>query len=295
MIFLPQDSVAAQATRDCLQRELKRCGIETLGWRIVPTENSVCGEQALAVMPQIEQIFVAAEKPLPENEFERALFLARRRAEKDFPDQAYVVSLSNHTIGYKAMVLPENMPAFYPDLAREDLASRVVLFHQRFSTNTAPAWERAQPFRFLAHNGEINTIEGNRLWSVARGATWKSPLIDFSELKPLVSLHGSDSQSLDNMLEALLAGGMDLLQAMRILVPPATSSLEHRDPDLSAFYEYHNLSIDPWDGPAGIVLCDSDYAACTLDRNGSATRALVSDAGSPSDDCLGNRRVGLPG
>jgi glutamate synthase (NADPH) large chain len=268
MIFLPQDENAAALTRQCLQRELKLCGIETLGWRVVPVNADVCGELAIAAMPQIEQIFVAANTPLAENEFERALFLARRRAEKDFPDAAYVVSLSNHTLGYKAMVLPENMSAFYPDLAREDLASRVVLFHQRFSTNTAPAWERAQPFRFLAHNGEINTIEGNRLWSVARGATWKSPLIDFSELKPLVSLHGSDSQSLDNMLEALLAGGMDLLQAMRILVPPATSSLEHRDPDLSAFYEYHNLSIDPWDGPAGIVLCDSDYAACTLDRNG---------------------------
>jgi glutamate synthase (NADPH) large chain len=269
MVFLPQDQTAATQTREILHAALTRSGLKPLGWRVVPVNVAVCGVQALAAMPQIEQIFVAPNDPnLSAAELERALFVARRRAEHALPSGAYVVSLSSITIGYKAMVLPENMPAFYPDLARADLASRVVLFHQRFSTNTAPAWERAQPFRFLAHNGEINTIEGNRRWSLARGAKWQSPLVDFSELQPLISLHGSDSQSLDNMLEALLAGGMDMLQAMRILLPPATSSLEHRDPDLSAFYEYHSLSIDPWDGPAGIVLCDQNYAACTLDRNG---------------------------
>ena len=269
MVFLPQEQTAAARTREILQAALTRSGLKPLGWRVVPVDVAVCGVQALAAMPQIEQIYVAPnEATITTADFERALFVARRRAEHELPSGAYVVSLSSITIGYKAMVLPENMPAFYPDLARSDLASRVVLFHQRFSTNTAPAWERAQPFRFLAHNGEINTIEGNRRWSLARGAKWHSPLVDFSELQPLISLHGSDSQSLDNMLEALLAGGMDMLQAMRILVPPATSSLEHRDPDLSAFYEYHSLSIDPWDGPAGIVLCDQNYAACTLDRNG---------------------------
>ena len=166
------------------------------------------------------------------------------------------------------MVLPDALPAVFPDLARADLASASVVFHQRFSTNTAPAWKLAQPFRLLAHNGEINTIEGNRHWSLARGKRWSTPRIDFAELQPLVSLTGSDSQSLDNMLEALLVGGMDLLQAMRILIPPATSSLEYKDPDLAAFYEYYGLSLDPWDGPAGIVLCDGRYAACTLDRNG---------------------------
>jgi len=269
MVFLPQDRIAAAHVREILQVALLRTGITTLGWRVVPVNVAECGVQALSAMPQIEQIFVApADAGIAAADFERALFIGRRRAEHELPDGAYVVSLSSVTIGYKAMVLAENIAAFYPDLARSDLTSRVVLFHQRFSTNTAPAWERAQPFRFLAHNGEINTIEGNRRWSLARGLKWHSPLIDFSELQPLVSLHGSDSQSLDNMLEALLAGGMDMLQAMRILVPPATSSLEHRDPDLSAFYEYHSLSIDPWDGPAGIVLCDQNYAACTLDRNG---------------------------
>jgi glutamate synthase (NADPH) large chain len=271
MVFLPQDAASAAHARSVLATALAGCSLAVLGWRVVPLNTTVCGEQALASMPRIEQVFVRQAAPVQGGHtqtFERALFTARRRAEKLLPPQSYVVTLSSHTIGYKAMVLPENMPLFYPDLARSDLAARVILFHQRFSTNTAPAWERAQPFRYLAHNGEINTIEGNRRWSLARGAKWRSDFIDFTELNPLVSLHGSDSQSLDNMLEALLAGGMDLLHAMRILVPPATSSLEHRDPDLSAFYEYHSLSIDPWDGPAGIVMCDSDYAACTMDRNG---------------------------
>src|SRR4249919_2745124 len=176
------------------------------------------------------------------------------------------------------MVLPDALARVYPDLARPELASSVVTFHQRFSTNTAPAWKLAQPFRLLAHNGEINTIEGNRHWSLARGARWSSPRLDFRQLQPLVSLEGSDSQSLDNMLETLLVGGMDLLQAMRILIPPATSSLEYIDPDLAAFYEYYGLSLDPWDGPAGIVMCDGRYAACTLDRNGlRPARWLLTD------------------
>ena len=157
---------------------------------------------------------------------------------------------------------------FYPDLGHPLLAAAFATFHQRFSTNTAPQWRLAQPFRLLAHNGEINTIEGNRHWAEARSAKWRTPAIDLRELKPLVSLHGSDSMSLDNMLEVLLAGGMDLLQAMRVLIPPATGALEARDPDLAAFYDYHALSIDPWDGPAGIVLCDGRYAGCTVDRNG---------------------------
>src|SRR4249919_3128284 len=177
------------------------------------------------------------------------------------------------------MVLPDALARVYPDLARPELASSVVTFHQRFSTNTAPAWKLAQPFRLLAHNGEINTIEGNRHWSLARGARWSSPRLDFRQLQPLVSLEGSDSQSLDNMLETLLVGGMDLLQAMRILIPPATSSLEYIDPDLAAFYEYYGLSLDPWDGPAGIVMCDGRYAACTLDRNGlRPARWLLTDS-----------------
>ena len=270
MVFLPNDPAAAAEARAVLAAELTTQGLRVCGWRVVPVSREDCGPIALAGMPRIEQVFVDADDALVTADFERALYLARRAAEKKLAghDEFYVVSLSTTTIGYKAMVLPDALLPLFPDLARPELASSVVVFHQRFSTNTAPAWKLAQPFRLLAHNGEINTIEGNRHWSIARGARWSTPRVDFSQLQPLVTLHGSDSQSLDNMLEALLVGGMDLLQAMRILIPPATSSLEYKDPDLASFYEYYGLCVDPWDGPAGIVLCDGRYAACTLDRNG---------------------------
>jgi glutamate synthase (NADPH/NADH) large chain len=280
MVFLPVDTQAATFARAILADALVAQGLRVAGWRKVPVSREDCGPIALAGMPRIEQVFVDADDSLPLADLQRALFLARRAAEKALVGlpEFYVVTLSATTIGYKAMVLPNDLAAVYPDLARAELASSVVVFHQRFSTNTAPAWKLAQPFRLLAHNGEINTIEGNRHWSLARGARWSTPRVDFSELQPLVSLDGSDSQSLDNMLEVLLVGGMDLLQAMRILIPPATASLEYKDPDLAAFYEYFSLCIDPWDGPAGIVLCDGRYAACTLDRNGlRPARWLLTD------------------
>ncbi|MBW8810832.1 MAG: glutamate synthase large subunit, partial [Lysobacter sp.] len=185
-------------------------------------------------------------------------------AVKDF----YVVSLSSASIGYKGMVLPDRLMQLYPDLQRAELAASAVVFHQRFSTNTTPRWPLAQPFRLLAHNGEINTIAGNRAWAQVRAHAWRTPTLDLREFDQVVSTDGSDSQSLDNMLEVLQAGGMDLLKAMRILIPPATQSLEYKDADLAAFYEYYALNTDPWDGPAGIVTCDGRYAACTLDRNG---------------------------
>src|SRR5262249_51355386 len=176
--------------------------------------------------------------------------------------------LSAATIVYKAMAAPGRLREVFPDLQRSDLAASAATFHQRFSTNTLPNWRLAQPFRLLAHNGEINTIRANRTWTAARAAKLRSPLVDFSDLGPLVSPDGSDSQSLDNMLEVLLAGGIDLLAAMRILIPPAWSAQENIDEDLEAFYEYYALHTEPWDGPAGIVLCDARYAACSLDRNG---------------------------
>ena len=269
-VFLGHDESTAAHARAVLEAECQRVELRVAGWRIVPIERSPCGAQAAASLPRIEQVFVQPAAAMDQSSFQRALFLARRRSEMQLagdPD-FYVVTLSAHAIGYKAMVLPAGLAVFYPDLRHPLLAAAFATFHQRFSTNTAPQWRLAQPFRLLAHNGEINTIEGNRHWAQARSAKWRTPAIDLRELKPLVSLHGSDSMSLDNMLEVLLAGGLDLLQAMRILIPPATGSLEARDPDLAAFYDYHALSIDPWDGPAGIVLCDGRYAACTADRNG---------------------------
>jgi glutamate synthase (NADPH/NADH) large chain len=270
-VFLPSDDEAAAVCRQVLSEELERVEVRVAGWRVVPTNPATCGETARRTMPRIEQVFVAPAASMDQTSFNRALFVARRMAEKRLHDAQpafYVVSLSAWTLGYKGMMLPAALPEFYPDLAREDMQAAVIVFHQRFSTNTAPAWKLAQPFRLLAHNGEINTIEGNRRWAQARAHKWRSPAIDFRDLDPLVSLEGSDSQSLDNMLEVLLAGGLDLPAAMRILIPPATQSLEHKDADLAAFYQYYGLNLDAWDGPAGIVMCDGRYAAATADRNG---------------------------
>jgi glutamate synthase (NADPH) large chain len=269
-LFLPRDPKQAERCREVLAEELERAEVRVAGWREVPTDPSVCGDTARSTMPRVEQVFVAPAASLDRASFERALFLARRRSERRLADQPefYLLSLSATSIVFKGMMLPEALPGFYPDLARDDLQSCAVLFHQRFSTNTSPQWKLAQPFRLLAHNGEINTIAGNRHWMRARAHKWRSPLIDLAELEPLVTLDGSDSMSLDNALEVLLAGGMDMLAAMRILIPPAAHSLEQLDPDLAAFYEYYALHSEPWDGPAGIVFCDHRYAGCTLDRNG---------------------------
>jgi glutamate synthase (NADPH/NADH) large chain len=167
------------------------------------------------------------------------------------------------------MIMPAVLPDFFPDLRDPRLESSVCVFHQRFSTNTMPQWRLAQPFRFLAHNGEINTIQGNRNWAQARARNFLSDkLDDISDLDPIISLTGSDSSSLDNMLEVMRAGGMDVLQAMRILLPPAWQGVDDIDPDVRAFYEFYDSQMEPWDGPAGIVLTDGRYAACCLDRNG---------------------------
>ncbi|HET6629169.1 MAG TPA: glutamate synthase large subunit [Woeseiaceae bacterium] len=271
-VFLPQDGARAAEVRRIIDRALIDSELEPAGWREVPVDTSVCGSEALATLPHIEQLFVNAPAGMQRTGFNGRLFLARRRAERRMAavdESAYVASLSSATLSYKGMVLPESLPRFFPDLRDPRLETSVCLFHQRFSTNTLPEWRLAQPFRFLAHNGEINTIQGNRNWAVARADNFRSDkLHDVSELEPIISLTGSDSSSLDNMLEVLRAGGMDVLQAMRILMPPAWQNVDALDPDVRAFYEFWDCHIEPWDGPAGIVLTDGRYAACCLDRNG---------------------------
>lgn len=276
LVFLPHDETDAATARAGLAQALREVGLAIAGWRVVPLDDSACGASARRSLPRIEQAFVApaldvdGARPEPAA-FQRALYLARRRAQQrlrgDLPD-FYIATLSADSIGYKGMVLPSHLPRLYPDLLRADLASSAVVFHQRFSTNTSSRWSLAQPFRLLAHNGEINTIAGNRRWAQARAAEWRTDTLDPREFDPVIEIDGSDSQSLDSMLELLQAGGMDLLKAMRILIPPATQSLEYKDADLAAFYEYYALNTEPWDGPAGIVVFDGRYAACTLDRNG---------------------------
>jgi glutamate synthase (NADPH/NADH) large chain len=271
MLFLNQDAELAANSRLLLERELRAQCLDIIGWREVPTDPSVCGEEALKTLPRIEQLFVAAPQGVDGDEFERRLFVARRRGEKAVvgDDTFYVPSLSARVIAYKGLMMAENLPNFYLDLEDGNLSSSLCVFHQRFSTNTWPQWRLAQPFRLLAHNGEINTIQGNRYWAHARSYKFDTPLIkNMDDVRPLVSAGDSDSCSLDNMLEALVQGGMDIFRAMRLLIPPAWQNVDTMDADLKAFYEYNRMHMEPWDGPAGIVLTDGRHAACVMDRNG---------------------------
>ncbi len=272
MVFLNNGADLAQSARNILDEEIAAEGLDVLGWRAVPIDPSVLGKQASDSMPQIEQIFVNAVDQSDTDGFERKLFIARRRAEKrilEKDEQFYITSLSSRAIVYKGLMMPETMPTFYKDFNDPEMMSALCVFHQRFSTNTLPQWRLAQPFRYLAHNGEINTIQGNRNWSVARSFkfdTDKIPNID--DIRPFVSTNGSDSMSFDNMLETLLMGGVNLFRAMQMLIPPAWQNAENIDPDLKAFYRFHAMHMEPWDGPAGVVMSDGRYAACALDRNG---------------------------
>jgi glutamate synthase (NADPH) large chain len=267
LVFL--DTADSEA-RDVLERHLAEEGMRVAGWREVTVNGEACGRLAAAAMPTVRQIFVNAGAHLDDASFERALFRARRRAETalSHDPQFYVVSLSAQVIGYKAMAAPGRLREVFADLQHPALVADALVFHQRFSTNTTPQWRLAQPFRLLAHNGEINTIRANRRWMQTRAQIWRSPLVELGDIGPFVRQTGSDSESLDNALELLLAGGLDLLAAMRALVPPAFAAREGIDEDLAAFYEYYALHSEPWDGPAGLVMCDGRYAACTLDRNG---------------------------
>ncbi len=272
MVFLNRNTVLADAARADLRAELEKEGLTVAGWRVVPIDPDACGGEARKTLPHIEQLFVNAPANLLPEAFERHLFIARRRANLRIRSRDpvyYVLSLSSRVISYKGLVMPAHLPVFYRDLNDERLESSICLFHQRFSTNTLPQWWLAQPFRYLAHNGEINTIRGNRNWTEARSHKFSTRLLpDMAQLRPLVNMTGSDSSSLDNMLEVLTMGGMDIFRAMRLLIPPAWQNVEHMDPDLRAFYEYNSMHMEPWDGPAGIVLTDGRYAGCVLDRNG---------------------------
>jgi glutamate synthase (NADPH) large chain len=272
LVFLSQEPAQAAAARAALAAQLLRQGLELAGWRALPVGREACGAQALRSLPLIEQVFVNCRvAQMDEAAFNRRLYMARRLTEKALQadEVFYIPSLNASTIVFKGMVMPQYLAQFYPDLADPRLEASVAVFHQRFSTNTLPQWRLAHPYRYLAHNGEINTVQGNRNWATARGPLLSSALLpDLAEALPLVSSSGSDSQSLDNMLEVLLLGGLDALHAMRLLMPPAWHGLDTLDPDLRAFYEYYSVHMEPWDGPAGVVLTDGRYALCTLDRNG---------------------------
>lgn len=271
MFFFSQDPILAEQSKTVIEKELGKETLSVEGWRETPTNPDVLGPIATESLPAIEQVFISAPAGWGSRDIERRLYIARRRIEKALEEQKnfYICSLSTQVIVYKGLCMPADLPRFYLDLADLRLESAICLFHQRFSTNTQPKWPLAQPFRYLAHNGEINTIQGNRQWAKARAYKFSSPLLpDLQSAAPFVNETGSDSSSLDNMLDLFLAGGMDIFRAMRMLVPPAWQNHPDMDPDLRAFYDFNSKHMEPWDGPAGIVLSDGRYAACNLDRNG---------------------------
>ena len=272
MVFMKPDEALIEREKILFEQKVSAQGLQLAGWREVPTDASACGEEALSTQPAIFQAFINAPDGSNVPDFERSLFIARRTIEKAHAEDEkyfYIPSMSSKVLSYKGLVMPANLPVFYLDLNDEDMESAICVFHQRFSTNTWPQWKLAQPFRFLAHNGEINTIQGNRNWANARAHKFQSDLIpDMSVVQPLVNMSGSDSSSLDNMLDVMLAGGIDVFRAMRLLVPPAWQNVDKMDSALKAFYEYNSMHMEPWDGPAGIVLTEGQYACCVTDRNG---------------------------
>ena len=239
------------------------------GWRQVPTRPDVVGENARSRCPEVWQFFLGVQTVESTTDVERRLYAVRRKLDSVLGRSAYIVSLSSQRIGYKGLVLPANLDAFFPELADVRLRSCVAVVHQRFSTNTSPDWRLAQPFRLLAHNGEINTIAGNRAWARARSGKFASgPLSRLDIAGPQFDPRESDSASFDAMIEFLIANGMPLDLSLRVLMPPAWQNVTDIRPEVRSFFQFYSLNVDPWDGPACIVLTDGVQAAAATDRNG---------------------------
>ncbi len=271
--FLPADAGAAARCRAIVEAAVARQGLPLLGWRVVPTRPEVLGDEARAALPRIEQIVAGRPAGVAPDEFERRLLLARREAERGAAAEdlaCYAVSFSARTIVYKGLLTGGDLAAFYPDLADPRYETALAIFHQRYSTNTAPTWTLAQPFRLIAHNGEINTVQGNRRWMAARepglrAASWGDRL---PALCPTVQEGGSDSASLDNVVDLLVRSGYGLLEALATAIGEAWEGRADLDPDRRAFYEYHAPLMEPWDGPAGLAFSDGAIVGAALDRNG---------------------------
>lgn len=255
-----------------IKKILKSENLALVAYRRVPVDEKILGEIAYSCLPEIFQLFIKPnEKDFNQEAFETSLFQARKCIEEIYMDdeKLYVCSMSSKTIVYKGLMLPNAIKEFYLDLNQESFRASTCVFHQRFSTNTSPKWHLAQPFRLLAHNGEINAIRGNRNWVKARSSKFKTPLIPkIQKFKQLVNETGSDSSSLDNMIELLVKGGVDIFRAIRMVLPPAWQNIQTLDPDVRGFHEYNSMHMEPWDGPAGIVMADGKWALCVLDRNG---------------------------
>ncbi len=278
MVFLPPDVHERNEFRVLFERIVREEGQIVLGWRIVPTNSDCIGRVARQVMPAVRQILIAPGDPDTDpDDFERRLFVIRKRVERAVRESGHrdapyfhVPSLSYKTIVYKGLLLADQIEGFYPDLTDESMDSALALVHQRYSTNTFPTWDLAQPFRVLCHNGEINTLRGNINWMHAREAMFSSDKFgkDMQKILPVITPGASDSGSLDNALELLMHTGRSLPHAIRMLIPEAWSGHESMPDDLKAFYEYHASMVEPWDGPASIPFTDGKVIGAVLDRNG---------------------------
>ncbi len=273
VFFLPLDDTAGQKQLKSLAEEtVTRRGISVIGWREVPVNPDALGKIALASRPHIEHLLLKKPASWDADHYERQLFLSRREIEKKTKgvNGFYMPTFSSRLISYKGLAMPAALRAFYGDLQDSDFQTAISLYHQRFSTNTFPAWPLGQPFRMMCHNGEINTVEGNRNWMASREEFFANPIWgdDIALLHDLINEHESDSASLDHALELLVLSGRSLEHAMCMLVPPAYRNDEDISDDLRAFYQYIRSFSEPWDGPAGLVYTDGTKICASLDRNG---------------------------
>jgi glutamate synthase (NADPH) large chain len=274
LIFLPQDTDEAEKCKEIFTGIIREEGVNIIGFRNVPRDNSVIGEISKAAEPEITQILL--ESDIPQDDLERKLYIIRKRTENairnsDLKQKSffYIPSLSTKVLVYKGMLTSIQLEQYFLDLVDERLQSAIALVHSRFSTNTFPSWDLAQPFRMLGHNGEINTIKGNRMWMEARESILKSDKLgDLSRLYPIIEPDKSDSASLDNVLEFLVMSGKSIPYAMSVLIPESANDKNPLSPELKAFLKYHATFMEPWDGPASLIFSDGQYIGGMLDRNG---------------------------
>src|SRR5271168_3353351 len=287
MVFLPVEKHQRLQCEGIVERIAGDEGLTVLGWRDTPCNGDAIGREARVTQPYIQQIFLGRPDGWDEDHFERKLYVTRKRIEHEIASAEiedrhffYIPSLSSRTIVYKGLLLAPQIANFYGELSDPAVKSALCVVHQRFSTNTFPSWRLAHPFRYIAHNGEINTLRGNVNWMYARRRSMSSDLIgpDLDKMWPVIPHGQSDTASLDNALELLVAGGYSLAHAMMMLIPEAWAGNPLMNPERRAFYEYYAALMEPWDGPAAIAFTDGRQIGATLDRNGlRPARYVITD------------------
>ncbi len=299
-VYLPLDTVKRKDCEDAFERIVNEEGQRLLGWRDVPVVESACGDIARRGLPAIRQVFIARSPDLPDAEaLERKLYVIRKRAASEAgklglfdPELFYFCSLSALTVVYKGQLISTQIPQFFPDLLNGAVKTALAMVHQRFSTNTFPSWDRAHPYRFMSHNGEINTLRGNINWMHAREKLFSSPLFgdDIKKLLPIVEPNGSDSATFDNCLELLVRTGRSLPHAVMMMIPEAWQNDAQMSDGKRAFYQFHSCMMEPWDGPASIAFTDGSQNRRGARSQRPSSVALHGDEGRIGRDGVRDRR-----